>query len=151
MTTRVCTFCKTEKSIDCFYRNSKSGAIHSQCKKCFNRNKYERRKNNPLAFEKQRIKNSLRKKIQRAKMKEEVARFKKEKGCKICGFNKFSGSLLFHHNDPTQKEMGIGEMLSKGQISKYYKELDKCSVLCFNCHIALHQGLIKEERPVDQP
>jgi hypothetical protein len=65
------------------------------------------------------------------------------KGCKCqnCGYDKCMGALDFHHVDPSNKEDGIAELINR----KIYKtldelkpELDKCSLLCKNCHYEYH-------------
>ncbi len=57
--------------------------------------------------------------------------------CKACGFDKYPCSLDIHHLDPEQKDINFGSMRgwSKERIEK---ELDKCILLCKNCHSAYH-------------
>ena len=50
--------------------------------------------------------------------------------------------LQFHHLDPSQKENQISAMLT-GKRSKTAAEINKCIVLCSNCHFRLHAGLIQ--------
>ena len=57
--------------------------------------------------------------------------------CKICGYDKCASALEFHHRNPEEKEFSI----SKYQNSTYErlkKELDKCDLLCANCHREQH-------------
>ncbi len=62
--------------------------------------------------------------------------------CQICGYNKpFPSCFEFHHIDPSQKEFGIGGS-TKG-IARLKKEVDKCMLLCRNCHGELHDNLRK--------
>lgn len=60
--------------------------------------------------------------------------------CQICGYNKCTRSLQFHHLDPNEKDFGI----SRGTKSfeKLKPELDKCILVCANCHGEIHDGLI---------
>ena len=47
--------------------------------------------------------------------------------------------LSFHHKDPTDKEANIGSLLStQKQWSIIQKELDKCELICENCHREKH-------------
>jgi 5-methylcytosine-specific restriction endonuclease McrA len=55
--------------------------------------------------------------------------------CSICGYNKCLGALQFHHIDPTQKEMQIS-LFTTFEAAK--TELDKCILLCSNCHDEIH-------------
>lgn len=59
--------------------------------------------------------------------------------CIVCGYNKCPRSLVFHHKDPHTKEFAI----SYGTYSwdKLQSELDKCVLLCSNCHGEVHDGL----------
>jgi hypothetical protein len=63
--------------------------------------------------------------------------------CETCGYNKCNRALTFHHLDPTKKEFA----LSRANISwdKVKAELDKCVLLCFNCHMELHEKIDKEK------
>lgn len=61
--------------------------------------------------------------------------------CKICGYNKCKDAMHFHHLDPSKKEFGISSKTSWG-FSKIVKELDKCILVCSNCHAEIHAGLI---------
>jgi hypothetical protein len=59
--------------------------------------------------------------------------------CEICGYDKCEGALQFHHRNPNEKDF----VLSKANLSKYtldelYKEVDKCDLLCANCHAEKH-------------
>ena len=56
--------------------------------------------------------------------------------CKKCGYSKCFGAFDFHHRDPKEKEFGIGEREIGWK--KLVKELDKCDLLCRNCHSEVH-------------
>ena len=57
--------------------------------------------------------------------------------CSICGYNKCIEALDFHHIDPEEKEMNMSRGKSKAW-NIVLKELDKCILLCSNCHRELH-------------
>jgi hypothetical protein len=67
--------------------------------------------------------------------------WKAQQFCKVCGENN-SVCLDFHHLDPTQKEYTIGSLSSKIKFEKLLLEIDKCVVLCANCHRKVHANLI---------
>jgi hypothetical protein len=48
---------------------------------------------------------------------------------------------VFHHTDPEQKEYGIGgyTCCSSGKLRD---EIDKCILLCSNCHAEVHDGIV---------
>lgn len=59
--------------------------------------------------------------------------------CSICCYNKNIAGLVFHHIDTSKKKFEInGKSLSNLSIKKLYEELDKCILLCQNCHMELH-------------
>lgn len=58
--------------------------------------------------------------------------------CSVCGYNKCIDALEFHHKDPTQKDFGISQYGATHSWNKLKKELDKCVLLCSNCHRELH-------------
>ena len=57
--------------------------------------------------------------------------------CKRCGFNEHLAALQFHHRDPSIKEFGINRGVSK-RFDLVKAELDKCDLLCANCHFITH-------------
>lgn len=64
--------------------------------------------------------------------------------CGLCGYNKCESALEFHHVDPSSKLFGIGSGDTRGwQVVK--SELDKCVLLCSNCHKEVEAGLIPYE------
>jgi hypothetical protein len=55
--------------------------------------------------------------------------------CEYCGYNKYVGALEFHHIDPTQKDP---TGLKAYKLSRLFAEVDKCLLLCANCHREEH-------------
>lgn len=74
------------------------------------------------------------------KNKQYIVDYKLSRGCSICGYNKCSGALVFHHpND--DKEFSISTNMNKNlEILK--KEIEKCIILCANCHAEIHTNYI---------
>lgn len=70
----------------------------------------------------------------------ELAEYKLHHGCKVCGYNKCSAVLDFHHLDPNNKEGNVG--IVAGGSNRWKEEAAKCVVLCRNCHMEYHSGLI---------
>lgn len=56
--------------------------------------------------------------------------------CKMCGYNKCVSALDFHHRNPNEKEFSIGREIHSWEL--VVKELDKCDLLCANCHREIH-------------
>lgn len=98
--------------IDC---NNK---VHAWCKRCNNRISYERQ----------------------LSQKKRAVEYKGGKCC-ICTYSKYSGALDFHHLDPTEKEFSISDLRTYTW-EKLKKELDKCILVCRNCHAELHGKVV---------
>jgi hypothetical protein len=55
--------------------------------------------------------------------------------CQRCGYNKCIWALEFHHRDRTKKAFGIANRIKSFDKNPAVKEeLDKCDMLCANCH-----------------
>jgi hypothetical protein len=61
--------------------------------------------------------------------------------CERCGYNKCYRALEFHHTDPTKKDFGIAYKGYTRSWEKVKEELDKCLMLCANCHAEEHERL----------
>ncbi len=61
--------------------------------------------------------------------------------CEICGYNKCNQALEFHHLDSNSKDFGISAKGYTRSWKKVKDELDKCIMLCANCHRELHEGI----------
>ena len=60
--------------------------------------------------------------------------------CERCGYNKTPRALEFHHLNPEEKDFGISEILTRS-IQSLKDEVDKCILLCSNCHAEIHEEL----------
>jgi hypothetical protein len=66
--------------------------------------------------------------------------------CWICGYNKTFRGLAFHHLDRDLKDFGLSSRELAGYAwSRVEAELKKCVLVCHNCHVEIHEDLIKEE------
>lgn len=74
------------------------------------------------------------KKARRVTIRDQYFEIKKSLQCAVCGNADFR-VLDFDHKDRESKEFDVGYGISKGySIEKIKKEIDKCQVLCANCH-----------------
>lgn len=133
--TKKCLECNVIKDINEFYFRKDRNKCMNICKKC-------------------------NKRITNIKLNEKVKKNKNGiidyKGgcCEICKIkSEYSKIYELHHKDPSIKEFQISK---KRYISfnKYKKEIDKCHLLCSNCHREVHGGfhpsfLIKEKEPIE--
>jgi hypothetical protein len=64
--------------------------------------------------------------------------------CQICGYNRAITALDLHHLNPEDKEFGIGAILNKDW-ELMNSEIQKCILVCANCHREIHEGLITKD------
>ena len=64
--------------------------------------------------------------------------------CSKCGYNKCINALQFHHVDRSTKEFGISSKGFSKSWDAIKKELDKCDILCSNCHAEEHSNEVEE-------
>jgi len=61
--------------------------------------------------------------------------------CQICGYDRCIEALEFHHLDSSKKDFGISSRGYTRSWEKVREELDKCELVCANCHREIHAGL----------
>jgi len=66
--------------------------------------------------------------------------------CEICGYDKCNGALEFHHLNSDEKDFGISAKGYTRSFESVKRELDKCILVCANCHREIHAGLIDIEK-----
>ena len=57
--------------------------------------------------------------------------------CCFCGYKGHPAALQFHHEDPLQKDVAWNKLRLRSW-DKITYELDKCVLLCANCHAVVH-------------
>ena len=62
--------------------------------------------------------------------------------CVLCGYSKSTEALDFHHVDPSIKDFGISDRGITRSLKKSLDEIEKCVLLCSNCHREVHAGLV---------
>ncbi len=119
MLKKYCPRCKQEKSITDFYKKRNKIGNTTYCKSCANNQSLSR---------------------QRA-LKTICVGYKGGK-CQYCGYDKYQGALEFHHIDHNLKDFSISKLKTTSFNKKIQEELDKCILVCSNCHKEIHAGII---------
>lgn len=132
---KKCSKCKLDLDIEMFNKKGirKDGTIRYQdfCREC---NKIASREWYRKAENKQRI----IKKVTGYKKENRIQFniYKSTLSCVQCG-ESHPSCLDFHHRDPTQKDFMLSDIRSRS-LKSIQKEINKCDVLCANCHRKLH-------------
>ncbi len=117
MENKVCSQCGEEKLITEFYQKKGYKNPQSKCKSCFNKYCAERWINKKIKF----------------------IEYKGSKctDCNISYPNEPYVIFDFHHRDPKAKEFDWSKMRLQSE-DRIKKEIDKCDLLCSNCHRKKH-------------
>jgi 5-methylcytosine-specific restriction endonuclease McrA len=61
--------------------------------------------------------------------------------CAICSYDSYIGALEFHHIDPSNKGFELNTNSRSRKWSQVLAEIEKCVLLCSNCHKEVHDGM----------
>lgn len=78
----------------------------------------------------------------RVRVKEKALEYKGNSCCK-CGYGRCKKALEFHHVDPSEKDFELSSKWHNKSWDLIKAELDKCILVCANCHREIHDGLIE--------
>lgn len=115
-----CNYCDKFLPIESFYirKDSKNKPAHAYCKNCCSKITIERQTVNKL----------------------ELVNYKGGK-CSCCDYDRYIGALEFHHVDPNSKDFNLCNKKTYS-FESIKNEIDKCILLCSNCHREIHNGII---------
>jgi hypothetical protein len=129
---KTCTKCEKEKD-ESEYHKKRNGNLQPICKECkreYDKEWYKtntRRRDNLNKRAKERI----------ARNKKFIREYKLSIGCQKCGYKKTYHALEFHHKDGDDKKYNVSLMKTLS-IETIKKEIEKCMVVCANCHREIH-------------
>lgn len=116
--------------------NSKSDGLQSLCRNCHSFiSKLHYIKN------KQKYRESAKR--HKDKLRREIDS-RKDKPCADCGIQFPPWIMQFDHRNPEEKEFTIGYDKWSWSLKKTLKEIEKCDVVCANCHA--HRTYLKSKR-----
>lgn len=124
-----CVDCKLDKDESEYHKKkgSKDG-LQYRCKSC---NKIKARAGYVKGNTAGRAKSYLQ------KVKDAVNKIKSDVGCCLCKEIDYC-CLDFHHVERNEKEHNITRLVSAKSVWKLIEEINKCIVVCSNCHRKIH-------------
>lgn len=124
---KQCSTCKENLAVEHFHKNkSKADGRHHCCKQC-QRNYY--RKHYASNKEQYLARNKRTRKRRQARMLQQKA----NTPCSDCGGTFHPFIMEYDHRDPSTKNFSIGS-IHKNAGRKLAEELEKCDLVCANCH-----------------
>lgn len=121
MSNRICVVCSTTLS------GQKTMYCGNTCKQ---KHHYYRVKEQTNTYHSQTVR-ALKRKLELIEMKGGC--------CSQCGYDKNLAALHFQHLDPSEKELKLdSRRLGNNRMEVLLKEVEKCTLLCSNCHSEEH-------------
>lgn len=172
---KYCPKCQTEKSLQDYTRDkSTKDGFSCYCKDCrkyytqkyyqdnkiniLERNKTWRKENqdvvSKLSLEWYHRKENKEKVLGKAKSRQVNNKQKAVEymggSCSICNYNRCLDALHFHHKNPKEKETKVSALLklSENSWERIKEELDKCILVCANCHAEIHSQPIENKKVI---
>lgn len=131
MTTKICSMCEKELDTSNFSKNrNKKDGLNYHCRAC------------QKQYRKSHYQNNRDKYIEKVRARQKdvndwFKEFKKTLKCNRCPEN-HPACLSFHHKDRSEKEYLVSQLARNGMKETLLKEIEKCEVLCQNCHAKEH-------------
>lgn len=134
-----CPICnKVKKKSEFNKRTARKVGVQSVCRRCQN----ERDRGLYHSSDDRKRKVLARKAAQQERLRKVARGIRENSGCKYCD-EQVVECLQFHHRDCAQKELEISRAVRRAwSIDRFLREVGKCDVVCANCHIKVHMGII---------
>jgi quinol monooxygenase YgiN len=136
---KKCNNCGKKKELEQgFHKNARSpDGFQVRCKECMialNKGRYKKKSlTEKLAM-------AEHSKAKRKLLQAQINALKAEKGCLYCS-EKDPCCLQFHHTRDN-KEGNVAH-LANAKSPKVWTEIDKCELVCANCHFKIHAGKLR--------
>ena len=65
--------------------------------------------------------------------------------CNLCGYKKCISALEFHHIEEEKKTYALSKKGTTHNLEKDIAEIQKCILVCANCHREIHDGFYTKE------
>lgn len=135
-----CRHCQQWKKIECFQKGTRRrDGLKSFCKDC--ENQYYRGKRSGI--------DSRQTERRRKRREERILQVLSDQnnGCYQCGtYYDISSVYEFHHLDSSQKEYRVAQLIGQAN-DRWLTEIEKCILVCSNCHRIIHRGVVGGSNP----
>ncbi len=121
--TRFCSKCKKDVKTENFHQRKGRAFSSTYCKPCTTDKTLERMR----------------------KLKSQMIDYKGG-CCSRCGYDKYQGALEFHHLDPNEKDFNLSHLRKYSFDERVKSELDKCILVCANCHREVHYEIKEKQK-----
>lgn len=139
---KYCPGCKDDKHEDEFNKNSsRKDGLQRICRECT-------KKEYRVHWLQNKGKQVTRVMQNNKQVNEEIRKYKESKGCSKCNETR-PWVLDFHHLDPSTKDFEIGNAIRYGK-EKTWSEIEKCIILCKNCHSDFHHLNREEQMTIEK-
>lgn len=132
---KCCSRCKISKPLTDYYKSSKmKDGLQTSCKEGMAES-YQRSRKAKLQHYRD---------VQDLRVQQNVDRFREWKAKQKCACCPESDPccLDLHHLDPAEKEAAVSDVMRFWSWERLTEEIDKCIVVCRNCHAKIHAGKI---------
>lgn len=132
---KICSRCNIEKELTEFHkRKTAKDGLMSCCKACAHKGTMASRRKKPDHYRKvsKELGDSYLEKFQEWKVQQKCCKCGEAETC----------CLDLHHLDPTQKDVAVATVTRSWTWNKLQTEIQKCIVVCRNCHAKIHAGLL---------
>lgn len=142
---KKCYTCQQEKSLAEFNKSKRrKDGLNSICKDCSRTRSRSYYNSNTELHKKNVYRNSL---LYKQQLRDWVNTEIRKGGCALCDEKEIC-CLEFHHVDQSEKEELVSYLIGTNSRGRLEIELNKCAVVCSNCHRKIHAGLLPN--PVDK-
>lgn len=134
---KKCTICKQDKDESEFNKNkTRKDGLNTLCKECSRKNSHKYYNDN-LKYHKKQVRKRI---LSQRKLAADFVNKLRSQGCSLCT-EKEACCIDFHH--VKNKSYLISRLLQSNPSEKIVmEEINKCILLCANCHRKVHRGIL---------
>lgn len=127
---KQCCRCNETKPLEQYSNNKRNpDGKYRYCKTC-------QKEGNARYFQENKERFYAHNKAKRLRNSQRLLEYKSTLSCSICGENRHWCLDFHHHND--DKDKAVSDMIGTHAWASIIEEINKCIVVCRNCHADIH-------------